>query len=577
MAKSEYSNLRNTILAAMMVAPAIPFVLVTAIGFYYFMTSLRSETISVMSRVVDDHRRMIESFLDERTGDLRFAAAAREIEELLRPEVLTRVYADLRGKSEAFTDIGLFNEDGVHVAYHGPYALAGRNYADAFWFKQVMARGVYISDVFLGFRNSPHFIIAVTTKGSRGRPWVIRATVDTSLFSHVVEEIRIGKTGEAYIVNKAGFFQTRRRSGGELMKRCPDLDPRTPSAGRISSFVGQDSSGESFLYSTTWLRNPDWLLVGRQETSEAFQAQRKATYLVILVAILGGLMITFTAFQVTRLIIRRMELLDTEKKELGRQLVVAGRLAEIGEMSAGFAHEINNPLQIIKSELMLAETILDDIVSAGNLPPSDDMDQVRDSMSQILTQVDRCGGITQGLLKFARKKESKAVLIDLSAFLPQVIGLLENKAHVEGIDIDVDIVADAPPVNADPAHLEQVLINLLNNALFAVSEHHGSSGGRVRVAAGSDDGAGVVISVSDNGPGIPAADLEKIFTPFYTTKPVGQGTGLGLSICYGIVEEMGGVLEVSSEPGQGATFKIRLRTERAARERAGIGRDGRQA
>lgn len=552
-----YNALRNKILGAMIIVPAIPFVLVVLIGYQFFRSSLHWETISKVARIVEDHDQMIESFLLERKSDLQFVVDSYGFPDLTDKTLLTDVLGDLQKKSAAFTDIGVFNEEGVHLAYVGPFELEGKVYLDAEWFRETLLRGYYVSDVYLGYRNIPHFVMAVVSENN-GQKWILRATMDSSLFSRVVEKIRIGRTGEAYIVNTRGQYQTERRSGGELMEKADD--PGLPPPGRkgVSTFVAEDETGETYLYAASWLEGKDWLVVARQEKSEAFSRLSMLTLIVILVAILGGLFIVFIAFNVTSRIIARIKEVDLEKKELGRQLVVAGRLAEIGEMSAGFAHEINNPLQIIKSEMTLVETILDD-QGPGSAIDTADMDEIKDSFQQIKYQVDRCGDITKALLKFARKRESQAGKVDLHTFLPQTIHLIENKANVEGIEIVREIPEQMPPAYADPAGLEQVLVNLLNNAIYAVVNKPGGTGGCIRVTAGQNGEDKVAITVADNGGGISAEDIEKIFVPFFSTKPVGQGTGLGLPICFGIITEMGGKIDVSSEPGVGATFTIFLK------------------
>ena len=557
MKENHYSALRTKILAGMMVVPIIPFILIVLIGYYYFTSSLQSGTIAKLTRVVNDHREMIESFLDERISDLRFVAETYHFSELAQQGVLSGVFVNLQLKSSAFTDLGVFDEKGVHLAYHGPFDLAGKIYKETAWFQAVLREGVYISDVFLGYRQVPHSVIAVV-KEEGEKKWVLRATIDASLFSRIVEKVRIGKSGEAYILNKEGHFQTVRRSGGELMQPDPDLKPLFQVHDGVRTFVERSSGGEEYLYATTWLKSRNWLLVVRVEKAEVFEALKNVTYLVVLTALIGGLLIVTVAFQVTKRIIGRLETVDTEKKELGQQLVVAGRLAEIGEMSAGFAHEINNPLQIMKSELTLIDTLLSDLRERGELKDSADLADIIDSLKQIKSQVDRCGGITQSLLKFARKKESQAKALNLNTFLPEVTRLIESKASVEGIEIKYELSDGVPEVQADPAHLEQVIVNLLNNAIYAIVDQHGSYGGQIELGAKTSSDDEVVIWVKDNGSGISPENLQKIFTPFFSTKPVGQGTGLGLSICYGIIAEMGGFMEVESQKGVGTTFYIHL-------------------
>ncbi|MDY7032840.1 MAG: ATP-binding protein [Thermodesulfobacteriota bacterium] len=560
MKQGDYKRLSLKILGSMILVPVIPFVLVVFVGLHYFASSLETETVSKMTRIAEDHRKTIELFLAERRADLRFIADSHTFDDLSEPDFLKKVFFRLQRKSGAFVDLGLFDKDGIHKAYHGPYQLKGKEYKEAEWFKEVMNKGYYVSDVFLGYRQVPHFVIAIA-QSREENPWVIRATIDTLLFNDIVERVRMGKTGEAYILNKNGQFQTQRRSGGNLMEQEKDSWMSLETHSGTKTFVEKDTSGEAYLYAVTWLKDNQWLLVVRQEKSDAFHALRSATYIVILISILGGVSIIAMAFYMTTRIVSNMRRMDTEKTQLSQQLIIASRLAEIGEMSAGFAHEINNPLQIINAEQTLIETIIQELKENGELRDSEELKELEDSLRQIRVQTDRCGGITQALLKFARDKETAPAAVDLNRFLPEVIGLVIRKADVEGIDVRQAVSDDIPLIYVDTSQLQQVLVNLLNNAIFAIVERHGAAGGKLKVSAKAADGR-VEIAVTDNGNGISPENMKKIFTPFFTTKPVGKGTGLGLSVCYSIVEKMGGVLGVQSEQGKGATFTIHLPAEK---------------
>jgi two-component system NtrC family sensor kinase len=547
------------ILAMMILVPVIPFVMVLGIGHYYFTTSLETSAIASMKRIVGDHRQMIESFLAERRANLEFIVYSYGYEDLADPETLFGVFNRLQMESSAFVDLGIFNEEGVHVNYQGPYRsrLIGKDYGEEDWFREVISQGYYISDIFLGYRKVPHFIIAVARE-EKTKKWVIRATIDTFMFNELVKKVRIGKTGEAYILNAEGLFQTERRSGGDLMKMDTDYGLESRPHEGIKTSIQTHQDGDAYLYASTWLKNKAWLLVVRQEKADAFRALRSATYLIVLIIVLGGAAITGVAFYTTNRIVRRMEQMDTEKDRLGQQLIRASRLAELGEMAAGFAHEINNPLQIMKSEQTLMDTILSDLKQRGELQESEDLAELEDSMDQIMLQINRCAKITQAILKFGRQGEPVTKDVDLPAFIPEVAAMIEKKASVHGIALKEDIAEGIPPVHGDPGQLQQVLLNLLNNAIDAIIDAHGSTGGELVIEARPDENGKVMISVTDNGAGISPENLKKVFTPFFTTKPVGKGTGLGLSVCYGIVDSMGGVMEVQSQKSRGTTFTIRL-------------------
>jgi len=541
----------------MILVPFIPFILILGIGFYHFKTSIETGTISHMKRIAEDHRQMIEGFLDERKSDLEFIAASYTFLELSRSEQLRLVFERLQKESNAFVDLGVFNTAGIHIAYHGPYNLTGKFYKNFTWFKEAMKHGYYISDVFLGYRAIPHFVIAITKENENGK-WVIRATIDTHTFSRLVSEVRIGRTGEAYILNRDGVFQTKRRSGGDLMKKAPDYIKPPFSDSGINTLIRKDSQGLKQLYTTAWMKEKSWLLVVRQETADAFRTLHTTIYLTILIMVLGGMTIITSAYYLTDRIIQRMEKKDAEKEQLSHQLIGTSRLAELGEMAAGFAHEINNPLQIINSEQSLIDILLDELKNTGELKSSKSLEEIEDSIDQIKLQVSRCSKITQAILKFGRQDKTLNQDMDLRKFIPEIIAMVEKKAAVHGVSIFQNIDEANGKVFGDPTQLQQVFLNLFNNAMDAIIEKHGTSGGELSVEAIQPDDHTIELRVKDNGCGIRPENMKKLFSPFFTTKPVGKGTGLGLSVCYGIIKNMDGVMEASSEEGVGTVFSIRL-------------------
>lgn len=544
----------------MILVPVIPFIAVLGIGYYHFTTSLETNTLATMNRIVEDHRQMIDAFLRERRGDLGFILNTNSYENLTEPEKFYRVFTQLQRYSNAFVDLGVFDQEGIHVMYQGPYRLVGIDYGKEEWFRHVLKEGYYISDIFLGFRRIPHFVIALKRE-EFGKTWVIRATIDTYVFNELVEKVRIGKTGEAYILNAQGIFQTARRSGGNLLAKDPDDVQETKPQPGVRSFIKKDARGDECLFATTWLHEKEWMLVVRQETADAFKALRSATSLILFIMILGGVTITVLAYTLTRQIIRRMQRIDVEKQQLGQQLVRATRLAELGQMAAGFAHEINNPLQIMKSDRGLIEMIFSDLKKKGDLKESDVKD-LEETLDQLKLQIERCSKITQTILDFGRKSEPTEKEVDLVAFIAQMTSMIDKKASVQGIRLKKEISEQTPLLWADPSQLQQVLLNLLNNAIDAITERHGCEGGELLIQAGPDMDGRVRVSVTDNGAGISSENLKKIFTPFFTTKPPGKGTGLGLYVCYGIIESMGGTMEVESKRGVGTTFVLRLPASR---------------
>lgn len=559
---SSYGPLRKTILSSMILAPVVIFILALAIGYFFFASSLRNSTISQMERVLSDHSQMIDSFLNERRGDLAFVLSTYSYEQLRDPDVLKHILLELQKKSTAFVDLGIFDADGVHINYQGPYDLIGKIYKDEEWFKAVMENGFYISDVFLGFRNIPHFIIAMV-KHSPTQTWVIRATIDTVFFEMLVDQVAMGKTGEAFILNAEGLLQTRPKTGGNLMK--PEM------AGRISPVyhedtrvvIKKDRQGEEYLTATTWLKNKLWMLVVRRSKADAFQTLNQATYLIVLTTVTGILIIVLISFFLTTRIIQRIEVIDSERQHLRFQLIHASGLAELGEMATGFAHEINNPLQIIKSEQALIQMNITELVEKEGISNIHILSELEDSLNQISMQIDRCAMITKSILKFGRRDEPTLELLNFKQFLPEIIAMVEKRAGLQNIRIHLDTTRLSSLVRADPSQLQQVFLNLMNNAIDAIAEKQGTEGGRIDIKVMDTQAETVDLNIIDNGIGIHPENLKKVFTPFFTTKPAGKGTGLGLSVCYGIVKDLGGNMSAFSTKDGGTAFKVSLPISRA--------------
>lgn len=555
-----YSPLKKTLLLSMIIGPVVIYVLALAIGYSYFATSLKTGTVSEMKRILEDHRQMIDSFLEGREGDLAFIMETYSYEELEDPSTLKRLLVQLQKKSSAFVDLGIFNARGIHTNYQGPYDLTGKVYKDEPWFREVMENGEYISDVFLGFRNIPHFIIAMV-KHTPTQTWVIRATIDPTFFNKLVGQVSLGQTGEAYILNTKGLLQTRPRSGGQLMDPAPtDLRHPVYHQGTLVT-VKSDEQGDNCLMATTWLKKKLWMLVVEQDKDDAFRTLNTATHLILFITIAGILIIVLVSLFLSKRIIYRLQTMDSEKRKLSYQLIHASGLAELGEMATGFAHEISNPLQIIKSEQAMIQLNLTEIIEQRKIEESGTLAEMEDSLNQISLQIDRCAMITQSIFKFGRRSEPTTESLNLKLLLTETIAMVKKRADLQNISINLDSSHFLPYIKADPAQLQQVFLNLLNNAIDAVIEKHGPEGGRINIRIDDFINQTIDVTIIDDGIGINPENLKKIFTPFFTTKPVGKGTGLGLSVCYGIIKGMGGNMSAYTAENSGAAFKISLPIE----------------
>ncbi len=237
-----------------------------------------------------------------------------------------------------------------------------------------------------------------------------------------------------------------------------------------------------------------------------------------------------------------------ELEEHQEQLLQTRKIAAIGTLTSGIAHELNNPINNI---VLTADALKEDFSQLGQ-------EEASGLIQDILTQAERASEIVKGLLDFSRSEHPEFEALSIPAVIDDTLKLVRNQLMLSGIQVEKEIPADFPFISGDRKSLQQVFLNLFINAIQAMPDG-GNLGIRVY---NSEDGQLLKIDVADTGRGIDADHLPHIFDPFFTTKTVGRGTGLGLSVTYGIVEKHGGHIEAHSQKGQGATFTISLPIQR---------------
>ena len=566
-----YRTLKRNMLLIMILVSFAPLLLIAGIILYQFQVSYQGKVIAHLEEVVEKHRQNIDSFLDEKLADIRVMARTFSLERLRNESFLQEKLAILQEEhGGAFVDLGLVDGKGLQVAYAGAFKLARVNYSEADWFKKALKSEQFISDVFLGIRGLPHFIVAVR-KEWQGDTWILRSTIDFVAFNSLVENIRIGKTGLAFIVNHEGEFQTNAPMAarqniskyvgllsksfhqgshpeGQGYLEGTDLVRKNQNDYHPVTAIERDPQrGGKFISVSTPLKNGEWLLVYQQDAADAFADLYRAQKLALVIFLVGGLGIVSMAFILSNRMVKRVVRADREKEMMNEQIIEAGKLASVGELAAGIAHEINNPVAIMVEEAGWIEDLLREDGSC------EDPAEARRALKQIKNQGARCKQITHKLLSFARKTDPELRKVQLNELIDEVVGLSEQRVKYSSVKLNLNLARHLPEVYVSPSEFEQVLLNLINNALDAMAPDGGTLEITTRV-----DGRHVVVDVADTGQGIPKANLARIFDPFFTTKPVGKGTGLGLSICYGIIKKMEGEISVNSAVGLGTTFHVRL-------------------
>jgi two-component system, NtrC family, sensor kinase len=247
---------------------------------------------------------------------------------------------------------------------------------------------------------------------------------------------------------------------------------------------------------------------------------------------------------------------DERLQKIHEQLTRSEKLTALGEMAAGVAHEINNPLGGI---LLYGNLVLEDLPEEGT---------ARENMKKIIHQTNRCKNIVQGLLDFARTPTGDMLHLQVNELVTASLNLVRDQAIFNGIEVETRFAENLPEVKGDLSRLEQVFLNLFINAADAMKEKRG----RLRITTSYAAGR-VKVIIADTGKGIDPAHLPHIFEPFFTTKDPGQGTGLGLSIAYGVIKRHNGFIDAESSPGKGTTFIVSLPSCAPGESGNGTGRD----
>ncbi|MGB5985722.1 MAG: ATP-binding protein [Desulfobacterales bacterium] len=533
-----------------MLVAGVPLLFIGFVIVQQFGDAYRTKITDHLTVLVKKHSRTIDNFLTDRLGDIRVLSRSHPVEDLANQVFLTQKLAILREEyGGVFVDLGLVDPQGIQQAYSGPFALAKADYSSAAWFSETQQSQYYISDVFTGLRSSPHFIVAVKIPWKE-QGWILRATVDFNAFNALVSNIRIGTTGFAFILNRTGELQTQPQfevdslSGPHRNFLGANLE-----ADKVLIEESADEFGLNAIFAVTVLNNGRWILIFQQEVSDAFATWNRIKMIAILLFFVWAAVVALFTYFMSRRMTLRIEEVIIEKDKMSDQVVEAGRLASIGELAAGIAHEINNPVAIMVEEAGWIQDLLaeDEPATPGNLA------EIERATTQIKTQGGRCKEITHKLLSFARKTDPTVKQLDLNELIEEMITLVDQKTRYANVRIETDLDPGLPPFWASATELQQVLLNLLNNSVDAMN----SSGGIIQVSTQVNEGQ-ILLKIADNGIGIAEANLQRIFDPFYTTKPVGKGTGLGLSICFGIIQKLGGNIQVQSAKGQGTAFSIRL-------------------
>ena len=544
--RAHYKALKRKIVLIMAAAAIIPLIILAAINYFEFRATYLREAQTPFRSMVSKTKNSFELFLAERSSTVSLIASIYSYEDLADKHTLQRICLAMQKEFSGFADLGLIDMRGRLVNYVGPYAkeLEGVDYSEQDWFHKVRGQNRYTSEVFSGFRRFPHVVIAVQHTTADGQSWIVRATLDTTRFTSLIEAMNLEPWSEAFLLNRQGVLQTDSAHYGKTFDKLPFAMPAPSQEATV--ITSTDNMGRNVLVSFANIAGTNFVLMAVKTMDGFFQNWLLVRTDLLLVFAFSALCIYFVAARTVGQLIERLRQSDMEREQAMLQMEHAQKLSSIGRLAAGVAHEINNPLAVINEKA----GFLQDIVDLDQNFPKKEMFGAQ--LASIVAAVQRCKDITYRMLGFARRMDVKIETLNINDMVRETLTFLEKEALHRRVEIVQELDDSLVGVPCDRGQLQQVFLNVLTNALAAVAE-----GGQVMIRSGQRDADTIAVSFTDNGIGMDEETKKHIFEPFFTTKGE-KGTGLGMSIIYGIIKRHGGDIEVESEPGRGTTVTILL-------------------
>ena len=544
--RAYFKQLRLRFRIGLLVAFMLPLAALSAYFHFQFNFTLKETAKLNLMVISESQRNTVDLFLQERVVNIFSLFHSLEFNLAPTRRTMENYLRNLRRVSDAFIDVGFLNASGIQIGYAGPFPnLQNKDYTNEKWFLTLMHqdRHYYISDIYLGFRNKPHFTIAVK-QSIDGKHYVMRSTLDPDKFYMFLRTINHGKGVNSALINYEGYYQLVDPDRGNLS----GLSDFRPSNLTGSGFQEIKKNGDRILAAYAWLKEVPWALIVKEPLNIAHAQMYRSRRVMIIGSILIIAIIAMTIWFTTSKLIDKAQDGAEKHEELQLQFLHASKLAAVGELATGVAHEVNNPLAIIMASSGVVRDMVDPEFDLDGSP-----ENIRKELDNIDMAIMRARGITGQLLDYGRKTAPQPVPCDLNQILDEVLGgFMEREFEIENIEIVRNYYSDLPKILIDPDQIRQVFLNLINNAGDAIT-----GSGTITISTANDN-KNIRVTVTDTGRGMTSEQIKKIFDPFYTNKEAGKGTGLGLSVSLSIVRSMDGTIDVQSMPGAGSSFTIVL-------------------
>ncbi|MCP3921477.1 MAG: hypothetical protein GY714_02715 [Desulfobacterales bacterium] len=522
-----------------------------AISTFFFYENNKTETITdllletaVLSRggAVD-----VEIFLDQYVSTLRIISSQFPADQFKSKGFLNSVLKNIKKTNVNFSSLNVIGKKGCLVSCCDDDEFLSKcwqiNLTEIDWKKD------YFINVIVTKSGEPHLVAGLKLKQNNGEVFFLAGIINNISTDLFLKKLKLKDIVDIYIMDKNGILMTSSAYFGKPGFSTSFHKSTKLPLSEVLPNPDKNLKGGQFLFSgISAIGNTDMKLgiLLSNHNYEVFM-ERIRSHILIMVS-LSALFVLIAVLILVTWVVNVLYRADKLRQVYLTKASRSSKMASIGQLAAGVAHEINNPLAIINEKAGLLQdlfTFLDEYK---------DDERLISTVGSIVSAVERAGTITHRLLGFARETDSSVQNINVKDTIQQVLGFIHKEAEYKSINIDVHIHPYLPEIVTDNGKLQQILINLMNNAIAAMDEK-GTLTIRIKDNAREDS---IELHVQDDGCGISTIHQKKIFEPFFTTKSEIGGTGLGLSLTYGLIRDLHGTLEFDSDAGVGTTFIITL-------------------
>lgn len=527
----------------------LPLVVTALFGYRVHRVSTEAALMRSSQRLIANASQSIFLFLDGYRKAVNFVIQENSLKDLKDAAHLNDVLKQLQAQMVELKGLALYGAYGKHKAFAGPSDWMASDLGKLPFQSRTDAHTAQISKVYATPKGGLHLTISAVRRMADGAYYGLHALIHTKALEKCIARLALDPSEDLFIINQDGILQTPSRHHGKVLDRI--AGPFSIAHGAPTIFETTDPNGNRFIVGQTLIPQTPFRLLIVKSLDLNLQTWYKTPRAFTWILILSVFIILAVTMVLATWLVDQIHTADQERVQTLHQVEQTSKMASLGRLAAGVAHEINNPLAIINEKA----GHIRDLFSISE--DGKDDSKLIELADAIIASVERSSSVTRRLLDFAGHLDASIEKIDLEEIIKEVHRVLAKESEMRSIAVQITIAADVPRFEIDRGRLEQIFFNLYN---YSVSQM--DKGGRLNIEIKPMEKDYMTVTLADNGPGIPENELKGIFEPFFTFSTDTTGTNLSLAITYALVQQIGGQISIDSRLGKGTRFNIRIPIKR---------------